>query len=191
LSEAIIEDVKTLPVLQPRIAFRDVARATDSRTVIVGLVPPQVGLNNKAPYLLFPNNSFRDQAFVLGIMSSLAFDWVARRHVEVSLNFFVLNSLPVPLVDVDSALRREVEITAGRLAASDKSFAGWAKAVGVEVGSVKSESDRLRLICELDALVAKLFGLDEADLSVIFETFHVGWDYRERLDAVLGHFRKL
>jgi hypothetical protein len=26
--------------------------------------------------------------------------------------------------------------------------------------------------------------------KIIFETFHEGWDYRDRLDAVLKHFRK-
>jgi hypothetical protein len=34
-----------------RVAFRDVTRATDSRTVIAALVPPRTFLTNKAPYL--------------------------------------------------------------------------------------------------------------------------------------------
>ena len=42
---------------------------------------------------------------------------------------------------------------------------------------------------ELDAVVAHLYGLTEAQLVHVFETFHEGWDFRERLDAVLGHFR--
>ena len=46
------------------------------------------------------------------------------------------------------------------------------------------------LICELDACVAHLYGLDESDLAVIYETFHKGADYSERHAAVLDHFRR-
>jgi hypothetical protein len=44
---------------------------------------------------------------------------------------------------------------------------------------------------ELDALVARLYGLTEGQLTHIFETFHQGWDHEERLRATLRHFRKL
>ena len=33
------------------------------------------------------------------------------------------------------------------------------------------------MIHELDAVVAHLYGLNEAQLVHIFETFHEGWDY--------------
>ena len=44
------------------------------------------------------------------------------------------------------------------------------------------------MIHELDAVVAHLYGLTEKHLVHIFETFHEGWDYEERLRATLGHF---
>ena len=45
------------------------------------------------------------------------------------------------------------------------------------------------MIRELDAVVAHLYGLNERHLRHIFETFHEGWDYEERLRATLRHFR--
>ena len=45
------------------------------------------------------------------------------------------------------------------------------------------------MIHELDSVVAHLYGLTEAQLVHVFETFHEGWDFGDRLDAVLGHFR--
>ena len=39
-----------------------------------------------------------------------------------------------------------------------------------------------------DAVVAHLYGLDEAQLVHVFETFHEGWDYEEPLRATLDHF---
>ena len=41
-----LENTATLACRKPRIAFRDVARATDSRTVIACLVPPEVFIAN-------------------------------------------------------------------------------------------------------------------------------------------------
>ncbi len=42
----------------------------------------------------------------------------------------------------------------------------------------------------LPSLETALPGLNnEAQLVHVFETFHDGWDFRDRLDAVLRHFR--
>ena len=79
---------------------------------------------------------------------------------------------------------------AGRVAAVDERFAEWATEVGVPVGSVRDEAAKYDLVCELDACVAHLYGLDEDDLAVIYRTFHKGADYSERHSAVLEHFRR-
>jgi hypothetical protein len=61
----------TLPCLQPRIAFRDITRATDTRTVRAALIPGEVFATNKAPYFLWPCGDEKDQAYLLGILCSL------------------------------------------------------------------------------------------------------------------------
>ena len=119
-------------------------------------------------------------------------DWYARRVVVLHLTFHVLNNFPVPDVDLDNepVAQRVVEI-AGRLAAVDNRFTEWAKAVGVPVGSITDEDTKQDLICELDACVAYLYGLDESDLAVVYETFHEKTDYSERHRAVLKYFRRI
>ena len=190
--EEWINDPLTLPCRRPRIAFRDIARSTDTRTVIAALVPGEVVLTNKAPYLLRPRGAARDEAFVLGILSSMILDWYARCVVELSLNFHILNNFPIPDADVDNdPVAIQVVKMAGRLAAVDERYAEWATEVGVQVGSVRDEATKQALICELDACVAHLYGLDESDLAVIYETFHEGTDYSERHAAVLDHFRRI
>jgi len=185
------EDPATLPCLRPRVAFRDVARATDSRTVIAALVPPNLVLTNKAPYLLWSQGDERDEAYLLGVLCSIPLDWYARRYVEISVNFHIFNGLPIPRPDRDDPWRRRVEQAAGRLAAVDERYGDWAAAVGVPVASVASADEHDDLVAELDAAVALLYGLDEADVRVIYETFHEGADYSKRLTAVLEHFRRL
>jgi hypothetical protein len=176
------------PWQRARIAFRDVARSTDSRTMIACLVPPRVALANAAPYLLNVSNRPIDEAFLLGVLSSIPFDWYARRFVELHMNFAVLLPMPIPRPRDDDPLRLRVIEVAGRLAAIDERYADWARAVGVGVGTVSDQSEKDDLIAELDALAALLYGLGEAQLRHVFETFHIGWNYEPRLNAVLVHY---
>jgi hypothetical protein len=116
-------------------------------------------------------------------------DWYARRFVETSVNFHILNAFPIPRPGRDNPLWRRVVQLAGRLACPDDRFAEWAEAVGVECGPIP-EPEKEAIIFELDAVVAHLYGLTEAHVRHIFETFHEGWDYQGRLDAVLRFYRQ-
>lgn len=206
LSESWAADPSTLPMRSPRVAFRDVARATDSRTMICALIPGGIALVHKAPYLVRQAGTEKDEAYVLGVLSSLPFDWFTRRFVELTMSFELLNSFPVPRVDESTGnplgpdgspvasesdlrplVQRVIEI-AGRLAAVDKRFADWANAVGVGVGTVKTQAEKDDLVAELDALVSLLYGLTLAQVEKVFATFHRGWDYKVRLAAVRKHY---
>ncbi|MCB9752002.1 MAG: hypothetical protein H6713_18665 [Myxococcales bacterium] len=178
------EDPATLPCLAPRIAFRDVTRATDSRTMRAALVPGEVVLANQAPYLLWPRGDARDVAYVLGVLCSIPFDWFVRRVVETHMNFHVLNPAPIPRPTREDPRWRRVVALAGRLAASDERFAAWAREVGVACGPLPEEQ-RAASVAELDAVVARLYGLDAAQTERVFRSFHVGWDPGPRLRAAL------
>ena len=184
------QDPATLPCRHPRIAFRDVTNRLNARTIIVCLIPGCVTLTNKAPYLLMPKGDERDEAFLLGVLSSIPLDWYARRTVERSMNFFLFNALPVPNVNRNDPRRRRVELIAGRLAATDRRFQTWAEAIGASAASLKDD-EREDLMAELDAAVALLYGLGVRDVRHIFETFHEGWRYEARLEAVLHHYGEL
>lgn len=182
---------ETLPCLHPRIAFRDITNRTNTRTVLAVLIPPEVVVTNKAPYLLFASGDARDEAFLLGVLCSMPLDWYARRYVEVGLNFHILNAFPIPRPDRDHPLRRRVEVIAGTLAAVDDRYTTWADAVGVPVGGVDDPVVKADLLAELDAAVALLYGLDLSDLRVIYETFHEGADYSDHYKAVADHWNRL
>jgi hypothetical protein len=182
-------DPETLPCRLPRLVIRDVTNRTNQRTVIASLLPPNVVVSNAAPYFLWPRGDERDQAFLLGVLSSIPLDWYARCVVELHVNFHVLNGFPVPAPDREDRRRRRVEEISGQLTAVDQRFGGWARAVGVPIGRLDGEA-REDLIAELDALVAALYGLDAADVRHIFETFHPTLDYEGRLRRVLDYFEQ-
>ena len=183
------DDPNTHPSLHPRIVFRDVTNRTNRRTIICSLVPPNVYLTHKAPYLLLRNGGAKQQAFLLGLLSSLPLDWYARRFVETSLTFFILNAFPVPQPGDGCPIAERVIAVSGRLAAKDDAFATWAAEVGVDCGPL-SDDEKYSMVCELDALVAVLYGLKKPQLSHIFETHHIGWSYQAQLDRTLSYFEQ-
>lgn len=171
-----------------RVAFRDVSRATDSRTVRACLVPPKHFLTNKAPYLAFVDDDQRAVAVCLALTNSFAFDWQARRFVETNVNFFILEGLKLPELDRESF--EDLAAPAARLSCPDERFAEFAEATGVECGPL-DEDERFELRAEIDARVARIWGLAADELEIVFSDFTldaVPEDYRE---AVRKRFAEL
>ncbi|HET6498054.1 MAG TPA: hypothetical protein VFH17_03265, partial [Coriobacteriia bacterium] len=187
---------ETLPCLSPRIVFRDVTRATDTRTTLVCLLPGHVVLVHNSPYLLRRKGTQADEAYLLGVMSSVPFDWYSRRFVETHMTFDLVSAFPVPRPTLDDPLRRRIIEIAARLAAVDERYVDWLVSVEREVGASigtptrLDDSERFARIAELDALVSLLFGLTTDDLRIVFETFHRGWDFETRLEAVLANYAR-
>ena len=188
-SKEYILDKNTLAPLRARIAFRDITNRTNTRTVIPCLIPPNTFITNKGPTILFPRGDEKDEAYLLGILSSIPLDWFARRFVELNVNFFILNSFPIPRPKRSDILYQRIVELSGRLASSSDKFKDWAKLVKVECGPLDVDV-KVDKIYELDAIVSLLYGLKENDIVHIFETFHEGWDYEERLKSVLSYYKK-
>jgi hypothetical protein len=201
-----LDQEKSLPIKSARILLRDVTNRTNSRTVIACLAPPDVALVNTTRYLVRQRGDARTDAYILGILSSIPFDWYARRFVELHVTASLLDDFPVPRVnpetgnmilrggvsaelatDFSSIYNKLIQIS-GRLAAVDARYTSWANEVGVPVGSVKTPEEKEVLVAELDALVSLLYGLSRDQVEQVFATFHRGWGYKERLQAVLEYF---
>ena len=104
------------------------------------------------------------------------------------MNFHLVRSFPIP--DFDQVPHANaIARLAGELSAVDSRYAEWARAVGVNVGSVTSAAKRDAHLAELDAAVAAAYGLSQSDVKHIFDTFHRNGDYRDRCAAVLSHLK--
>jgi hypothetical protein len=185
-----LNDPTTLPSRSARIAFRDVTRATDSRTVRAALIPPNVFLVHNAPFLVWPRGNRSDEAFLLGVLSSLPLDWYARRFLETHLTFEVFNSLPIPSVSRAHTLRQRTVDIATSLAAQDDRYAKWSLDLAYAPTRLR-QVQHDELVAELDACVALLYGLKREEVEHLFETFHEGWDYATRLSRVVWYFHEL
>jgi hypothetical protein len=187
MNEGWISDKETLPCLDPRLAFRQITNRTNRRTIIPALVPPETVLTHHAWYFIWPEGDEQDEAFLTGILSSIPFDWYARRFVESNATKSLMKTFPVPRNPNQDLRDRTIEI-AGRLSSIDERYADWADAVGVEYGPLDEETKQQK-IYELDAVVAHLYSLTREHVKVIFETFHDGWEHEERLERVLDYYQ--
>ena len=167
-STAFLADPDSHPINHCRVAFRDVTRSTDSRTVRACLIPPQTPLTNKGPYLIFSGWSSLAQTSILGTLNSISFDWIARRYVETNLNYFILNMLTFPPTG-NTPWERIGELAA-RLSCVDERFAEFAAKAEVECGLL-TEAQRHDKRAEIDALVARAYGLTEDELRFVFTDF--------------------
>lgn len=181
-------DADDLPMDHARIAFRMVTNATNTRTMMTCLIPPGVTTEHSAQLIVTRRGGEKAEAFLIGILSSIPFDWAARRWVDLNMTFDILNDLPVPKFEPNNPLVGRLIDVAGSLAAYDERYRPWAEAVGVAVGSLRNETERESAIAEVDALVALLYGLTREQVIHVFEEFHRGWDYQPRLDRVLAHY---
>lgn len=183
------ETDRELPCFSPRIAFRRVTRATDSRTIRTALIPPNVFMRDADPFLLWERGDELDEAYLIGVLSSRPADWYARRFVEKHLDYYIFNGIPVPRPEKESRLRQRVIELAGRLAAVDERYADWADSIGVEHGPL-SEEEKQNKIHELDAVVAHLYGLSESQLRTLYETFHEAWYHKTWMNAVIEYYEE-
>ena len=164
----VLLDPATHPIHGSRIAFRDVARSTDSRTAIACLIPPRIPLTNSAPYIIAKDWTALHQASILGTMNSLPFDWLARRYVELHLNFYILNMLCFP--PQSNTPWDRIGYLAARLSCVNARFTDFAAEAGVNCGPL-TDAQRHKLRAEIDALVARAYGLTEDELRFIFTDF--------------------
>ena len=187
LPKQVTAEPTTLPFHQARIVFRAVTRRNDSRTVIACLAPPRTPLTDRAPFLASHLWSALDQAFIVGIFNSIPFDWQARRSVETTLNYFILNGLTLP--PGDNVPRQRIGSLAARLSCVDERFADFAAEAGVLYGPIlHAEQDNMR--AEIDALVAHAYGLSEDELRFVFTDFTDNAVPRSYRDLVITKFER-
>src|SRR5688572_6767527 len=82
--------------LRPKLAHRQVARSTDSRTMI-SCVISGFGCGYKLPTLSFSPDPLREALWFSGVLNTFTFDYITRvRHAGTDLAWNALADLPVP-----------------------------------------------------------------------------------------------
>jgi hypothetical protein len=149
----------------PRLAYRDVASATNRTTLIAAIVPAAC-VSTHTIFCLRTPLAMRAQQFLCGLFNSLVVNYLARLWVTTHVTTGIVERLPVPRADqAGSALPRIAAIA--RLLARRWDGAAFA---------------------DLNARVAARYRLSSDDFAYVLETFPL-IDGGER-DLMFRQFRQ-
>ena len=175
-----------------KVAVRSLARATDLRTIVTGVIP-DLPAGNSVNYLTPNRSELSSLAFC--VLSSLLFDWQSRiRIAGTNMNLHFLEEMALPAISDPPNTLRTIS-GAPRLPDSQSATLGLASRRGMsaltalgraplglsltgqaatrlEWGAVTLAllpAERRRRNAIADALVAAAYGLDQDDLAVILE----------------------
>ena len=171
------------------IAFRDIARATDIRTMISAIIP-RSGVGHKLPLLrIFNGESPINADKYVANLNALIFDFVVRQKYNgTSLVWYVLEQLPVVPPDryetvpfgpksAGEIVREavlELTYTAHDMAPFARDMGHVDAAGNVLPPFVWDEERRLFLRSKLDAMFFHLYGVtDRNDVRYVYSTFPI------------------
>ncbi len=150
--------------------WRDIARATDERTVIA-TVFPRVGVGNKLP-LFFPKTTPQKIAGFMVNLSALIFDFASRQKIGgTTLNFYIVHQLPIlhPTFYTELCLAFLVPKVL-ELTYTSHTLAPFARDLGYDGPPFTwDEERRAHLRADLDAFYARAYGLTRDELRYILD----------------------
>lgn len=185
-----------------RIAWRDIARNDDRRTLIAGILPKRVAVTHTAPFVRPFTMKVEDRVgliwepqleevvllYLAGMLSSFVCDSLARSRVtKTHLTPYLFKSLNVPRWNGSAPQRRVAELTA-RLtclpATKERPWADYgplAAAVGLKPkrDGLTNSQERREAEVELNALAAQLYGLSRANFRFLMDLLFMTPGHRD------------
>jgi hypothetical protein len=146
-----------------RVGFCDIAGQTNERSLMASLIPKGVVCGNKVPTILFPDDPSEERLLVwASVANSFAFDWMLRRVLTTTVNYFLLQSVPLPALTKDGLPWKKLVSAARDLMELD------------QAGDSRETYERMaQLRAEIDAEVAVAYGLDLKDMELVLQDFPI------------------
>lgn len=143
-----------------RAGFCDIAGQTNERSMMASLIPPGVICGNKVPTILFTDDPSEERLLIwTAVMNSLPFDWMLRRVLTTTVNYFVLLGLPLPKIAKGGLPWKRLAKAAKALRHMDRPESG------LDVSGIG------RIRAEIDVDVAIAYGLEFEDLEIMLQDF--------------------
>ncbi|BBR19700.1 hypothetical protein WP3S18E05_11800 [Klebsiella sp. WP3-S18-ESBL-05] len=144
-----------------RAGFCDIAGQTNERSLMASLIPAGVVCGNKVPTILFPEDPSEERLLVwVSIANSFVFDWMLRRVLTTTVNYFLLQSVPMPKLAKDGLPWKRLVNAARELRTLDSAGA-----------TRETYQHMAQLRGEIDAEVAVAYGLDLKDMELVLQDF--------------------
>jgi len=177
-----------------RVGFRDVARATDERTMIATVLPAGVPclhtLQTLRPYELEVNPTtdltqsplhncyeriFTDQELfaTVGLLNSVPFDFLMRTKIDTHIVKYKLEESQVPRLTEGDEHFEYIWTRAARLNCYGDAFGEMRDRLPKDIEPVTVESERRQLRAEIDAAAFHAYGLGPEEMQFVLDDFHL------------------
>lgn len=145
---------------QLRVGFCDITGQTNERSMLAALVPNGVVCGNKVPTVVFRGDSELYKAHLfLAVANSLPFDWLLRRVLTTTVNYFLLLGLSFPRIQINGLSARRLIELSRHLTSADSGRAA------VDLWQVAEWR------AEIDIRVLLAYGIDTLMLPIILADF--------------------
>ena len=142
-------------IQRARAGFCDITGQTNERTLLASVIPAQVVCGNKVPTVEF-DDDFLMYSWV-ALMNTFTADWLVRRICTTTINYFILEAIPLPspkeTIARLSGLGRRLSVCESHGIGGDEMPAGTEERI------------------ETDLVTLELFGLDPNHLWHILKDF--------------------
>jgi hypothetical protein len=142
------------------LAFREISRSTDERTMIAAIIPPGHIFGHKGTCEKIPWERPDATALILcAVFNSFVFDWCVRQKIAASLSLFMLHGCPAPVLSDGAA--RFLAHGSLRLSCRHAGYANlWREQLPGVTPFYLTSDDRATLRAMVDAVVARAYGLE-------------------------------
>jgi hypothetical protein len=144
-----------------RVGFCDITGQTNERSMLASSIPAGVACGNKVPTITFdmPYDEELVAGIFLAVANSLTFDWLLRRVITTTINYFLLLSVPFPRLELDGALATRLAELAHEVERRH------ASAPDPDAPALST------LRAEIDALVMEAYGLAPSEAKLVMRDF--------------------
>jgi len=174
-----------------RIVYRDIARATDERTLIASVIPPDVVCHDKLhtvrPYRIEPEKEqlysfplhdiyvreFSDSSLfaALGVLNSIPFDYIMRKKTDTTIIMYKVKESQLPRLTEGDEWFEYIWKRAARLNCYGEEFEEMRDRLG-GIDPATDMSERREVQAELDAAAFHAYGLDRDQTAFVLDDFH-------------------
>ncbi len=168
------------------LGWRDIARASDERTMINSVFPAYAA-GHTSPIAL-PANP-RSGALLQAFWSSFVFDYIVRQKMAgTHLTYGYVYQLPVPRVgDVGEEIEEWFIGRVMELVYTANDLKSFACELGFDGPPFRWDEERRAIMrAELDALLFRLYGINRDDVDYIMETFPI---VKRKDESAYGTYR--
>ena len=180
-----------------RLVWRTITNSTNERTLISTILPPRLYLGHSLNYLsplIFNDKKYShpishiETLFICGIFNSFVVDFILRHRISTNLNIFHMKDMPIPLFDDNDIFHNKIIENTAKLICTTDEFSILCESV--DIGDYVVEFDkRIILESQINAYVAKIYGLNKKELTLILKKFPIV--EQELKDKTMDEFNQL